>query len=236
MAITPQPVSVQPPTPREKKRGCFSYVMFFLGVGVLFIGWFLWTVASTGLVRIPVFSRLAFREPTPTHIVEPSLVDPASWFSNVLVGEITRSSKLGSIGRNLSITIPEGVLTTFVRASDVSSLSAKEIPLDFSRVQVATVDGTLEVFLPIKDSTTAVTVQVTPSFEEGELKIVVDALRVGSWGVPKFVLRGALDQALDVGVGDIQASLEKFMTIQKISVSDFGLVLTGVAASGALTF
>lgn len=231
---TPQPVLSQ--APREKKRGCFSCALVCLVVGVVFLFWLTWGIASMGFVHVPVFSALAFDEPVPARVVEPANISPGTWLEDTIVTEFTRRLRAGEVvNRRISITTPEDVLTTLVRFS-AESIDVEEIPLDLSRAQIVTQEEGLEVFAPWKDRPTAIRLNVLPSIEEGGLQLHVQQVHVGSWRVPKFVISSILNQAVGLGIDEVEKSIGKVLLIEDIAVSEKGLTITGELAPDVLTF
>lgn len=236
MAAPQDVISQEPGIPREKKRGCFSCALVCLVVGVVFLLWLTWGIASMGFVRIPVFSALAFDEPTPTRVVEPADISPGSWLEDTIVSEFTRRLRAGEVvNRRISVTTPEGVLTTLVRFS-AGNIDVEEIPLDLAMAQIVTQEDELEVFAPWKDKPTAVRVNVRPSVEEGKLQLSVQQVHVGSWRVPKFVISSVLNQVVRLGIDEVEKSIGKVLLIEDITVSEKGLIVTGELAPGVISF
>jgi len=234
MDVTQEQQPVQTIAPRGKKRGCFSCAMFCLLVGFVAMTWVLWTVASTGLVRVPLFSLMAFKEPVPTRVVEPVKKDLSTWFQETLVSESVRQARLGIISRDVTFVIPEETLTGLVRTVE-TSVAIQDVPVDFSTAQIATIDDHLEVFLPILGTSTAITVSVVPIFDEVVgLELNIEALKIGSFRVPKILLNTMVKQVVRLGVGEVATLLESTMTLKELSVTSEGLTVKGELVPGVL--
>ena len=224
MALDVQPISAPAPAPRKKKRGCFSCAMASLALGGAFVLWALWSVAATGFVRIPVFSALAFQQPVPTRIVEGGNVNPNRWIEQAFGQGLTS---------RVSLTVPEEVLTALLRSADTSDGLGDVI--DFSKSQIAVEDGALEIFLPFKDASTAVTALLVPSADENGLHISAMEFRIGSRRIPKFLLRNLVDRVLRLVIDRVEDEFGSMATIERIAATADGLVIEGVIADGALS-
>ena len=236
MAVKPQPEPVQASMPRKKKRGCFSCGLIALLVGVFVLLWIGWVVAASGLVRIPVLSSVAFQEPKPVRVVEPSNVTPEAWLESRIVTEFTRRIRSGDLhNRRVTLTVPEGVLTMLVRGSG-ELIDIQDIPFDFSLAQVAVVDENLEVFLPVEDTKTALRIEITPSIGEDGLDVRIDTVRVGSWRAPRWLVRAIVNQAMRLGADQIEDSIGSVIMIEDIVVAPEGLVITGELSPDAIRF
>ena len=57
----------------KPRKPWFACLMIFFAVFLIGAGFLAWTVASTGLVSIPVFTRFAYTQPVPVREVAPGV-------------------------------------------------------------------------------------------------------------------------------------------------------------------
>ncbi|NBS41241.1 hypothetical protein EBS80_01100, partial [bacterium] len=85
-----------------RRRGKGTCALVLLALVLAAVSWAAWTVASTGLVRVPVLSGVAYDAPEPSSVVEAGV--PLESFV---------ASRLAAAGGTFSV--PESTLTAFVR-------------------------------------------------------------------------------------------------------------------------
>lgn len=181
-----------------RKIGCLLFVLLIL-LGLVTVG--AASLAKTGLVEIPVISKIFYQQP------EPSRAVPV----NKSVGEITtdlgwRAAKeaLSSQSPELVIPVTEGELTVLARKSFASS-SLLRSRLNADTLQLAVNPGEVEFFSQLFwPRQTHLTVGFLPSVEENKIKIKLTRwhlgslkmpLSLGNWFLNKF-LSGRFDQML----------------------------------------
>lgn len=226
------PVDVERPRTR-RSGGCFSFLIAFVVVGLVGLMGISFVVAATGLVRIPLMSSLAFRAIEPVRVVEASSEDLSLWFTGALRQESLRQARLGTLNRNVAFTIPEAILTGVVRSVG-STVDVSDVPIDFSRVQVAVVEESLEVFLPLKETETAVLVRVEPQLVDETVSWDIQSVRVGRIRIPQSVVDRLLKNSVEIGTSDLVESLGGVMQVRGISVSEEGLKIEGELVPGIL--
>lgn len=202
-------------------------LVLVLGAFVLFLGWFVWSVASTGLVSIPLFSSLAYRIPEPSHVVEagtPLETLMQTELASVLSQAVLEGRETGSI----SIDIPESALTASIRGA-VSD--AAEEQFTASRVQVAVLeDRGLEVFLPLanNDNQSAFTFRVKIGVEEDGLHAELQDVRLGRFRLPDWMTNAFIQPIVDSAVSEMNAQLETYATVEDITYHDGFVTLKGL--------
>lgn len=173
---------------RRSNRGS-SFGSWKIGCGVIILAgllasivWAVWIFAATGLLRVPLFTAWAYKTPEPIHAVQPGLS-----MQDYLATDPFQ---------NGTWPIPEGVLTTSLRAS-LQATSGTSLDLDRAQVAVDPAVG-LELFLPFKDNEleSALRLQITVGVEDGQpVPTHLDAW-VGNWHVPSLLTRMTVESAL----------------------------------------
>ena len=224
-------------TPRKKTRGCFSCGVIFAVVMIVIFFWGLWVVAATGLVEIPLMTRFAFTPPQPSHTVEIVSASPEAWIEREVLNQVSYrlTSSIKPFDSEVSLTVPEGILTNLLRSSSVL-IEDENVAIAPGEGQVAVVDEELEIFVPIKNTETAITLALVPSIENDELSILVESLYIGSLHIPKFIVKYLVNSALELGTDKISESIDNLITMSELRVTEKGLLIRGTIVPGAIRF
>lgn len=236
MAVIEHNEEIEQITPRKKGRGCFSCAVVFALALIFVFFWFVWSLAATGLVEVPIMTALAFDKPAPDHVVKPSLVSPEDWLQNQVLSQATNRVLAGKpIDGDLSLVVPESVMTSMLRASS-SFFPGDKIPLEIKSGQIAVANDALEVFVPISETETALKISIIPFLSDGGIGLELKSVKVGSMKVPSLIVKYALNNIVNLGVDKANSSLENLVDITDISVADDGLAVEGSISKNALGF
>ena len=188
------------------------FVLFILCVFLVFVGYVVWIIASTGLVVIPVVSSWAYEKPQPTRFVGEGVP-----FGTIAVAQ----------ANNSFVSVPETTLTTELRDS-IETNGQRFFDADRSQVAVIPNAG-IELYLPVADnaSGTAILALLELSVESGVPKISVHSASVGSWNMPGWMrdklagpaMQSLLDKLVEQGGGSFPIEslrLEQGMLIIKL--------------------
>ena len=182
---------------REDKRkgpGFRSCAVMLLVAIVVLGGAVAWVVASTGMIRLPIISSLAYEAPSPVRTVEPGLS---------LQAYMTGGTFRGSFA-----DIPESTLTAAVRDALASN---GQTWLDDHAAQAAKTDGQgIELFLPLSNNAhgTAIVAHVGLSQEDGKLAVRIDDISFGSLAVPKWIIASVVVPAIAPVVASLNDSIQ----------------------------
>lgn len=216
-------------------RSCallLAIVVFVLGF------WFLWSLASTGLVSVPLVSSLAYSVPEPSRTV-----DPGAPVEDVVETQLaSQIEAYGNGGANLSeplplsFSVPESALTATLRTA-VSDSSSTQIAAE--RAQVAVVKGEgLEVFLPLANNAkeSAITMMLSLQSVDGEVVTSVSSVYIGSYHLPAWLRRSFVDPLVDSGWREMGSRLSSYAVIQSITLQDGSLDVSGTLLEHAIDF
>lgn len=213
--------------------GC-SGCLLIIGVVILFG---VWLVSRTGLARIPVFSS-GYEAPEPTRVVESNgaVADVASVLKDSL--------SISYAKKEATVVLSDEVMTGLIQSMDELG-KAGDLPVDFGGAQIAALEsGALEVFMPLDldailgrpddGQTSAITVALVPSIEEGELDFELDRIRVGRLTIPLSMVEKRVDASLEEFLKGAFGDLSESVELKSIEVGDGEIVLTGSLDVGSL--
>lgn len=197
---------------QKSRRGrWYHYVALAVGLAFLALAaWGVWTLAATGLVKVPVVSGWAYQAPAPTRVVAEGVP-----FETVVQQQILSSS----------LSIPETTLTTELRDSLETSGQTFADP-DGAQVAVFA-DSGVELFLPVRDNAqdTAIVVRLRLTVEDGVPKATAEEVYVGSWKVGAWLREGIVNPALDAVLDTVAREIEGRVAISSIRETDGALVI-----------
>ena len=196
-----------------------SLVLLVMLVGVCV--WGVWSVAATGLVRVPVFTAIAYEVPVPTRPVTPG-VPAQTVLQEAFTSTLTRRLYEGGgalTNRSIHVELEEGSLTASLR----SLLEEGNLDwMDASRAQVV-VDPEVgvEVFAPIHGSElgTAVTLTLDLGARDGNLVVTPTKIQIGRARVPNFLVTIFLKPLLEAELAKLNAAMvgsAKISTIEML--------------------
>lgn len=204
-----------------------SLILFAVLVG--FLVWGLWTTAATGLVRIPVFTDLAYEVAIPKRPVTPG-VPAQTVMSEAFASTLTRRLYEGEgtlSDRSITVSLEEGSLTASLR----SFFEEEDFDwMNVSGVQVV-VDPEVgvEVFVPIlgRELTTAVTLTLDFWAQEGNLMVAPVKILVGNVQIPDFLVTVFLKPLLQAQLAKLNTMMVGYAKISTIEILPRTISLSG---------
>ena len=189
----------------------------------------MWVVASTGFIKVPVFTSFAYERPVPVRYVEPGT--PIGVVVDEAVKTIlTKRLQAGNgILNDSSVTVvlkEEYFTSTFKTMLEQSSIGL----FDQVKAQVAILeDGEIELFIPFKDSKlgSAVTVVLDMHVLDKKINVEYKEMRTGSLKMPKWLSALVLQPFVDTYVPVLNNALSKYTYIDNIEYKTGEMVLTG---------
>ncbi len=211
---------------RRPMLTCSLVMLFFV---LCFFAWMAWLIASTGFVRVPLFTSLAYHTPEPLHTVEPGV--PVDVFAHEqLTSEVTKRLQAGSgeiEDRTISLTISESSLTATLRSlMEESGLTF----LDAHEAQIALSPGSgASLFVPLSnnDLHSAITLEMDVGVLDGKIALTPTLLRVGSLNVPRVFLVRLLDPLIAQEVETLNDELTGYADVTAVQVTEGFVTLTG---------
>ncbi|MFA4845524.1 MAG: hypothetical protein WC654_03125 [Patescibacteria group bacterium] len=214
---------------QRRKRPMLACSLFILFLVVSFFVWIGWVIAATGLVSIPLLTQIAYETPAPIRVVEPGV--PVEVFvDEQLKSALTTRLQSGSgeiQDRSVTLTISEESFTATLR-SLIDELGVAF--LDGSGAQLALDPNSgIELFVPILNNprASAIVVSLDVGVTDGNVSITPARLRVGSAGLPTFLLTGLLNPLLQTQVEKLNDSLTGYAQIHSVTLKEMEMTLIG---------
>lgn len=204
-----------------------SLILLVVLVGVCV--WGLWSVAATGLVRVPVFTDLAYEVPAPTRPVTPG-VPVETVMNEAFTSTLTRRLYEGGgtlSNRSISVEIEETSATASLR----SFLEEGDFDwIDASGVQVVVdPDVGVELFVPFLGSelATAMTLTFDLGAQDGNLVVTPTNIQVGSAKIPDFLIAVFLKPLLEAELAKLNAAMVGYAKISTIEILSRAVSVSG---------
>ena len=208
----------------------FSCFFIFSALILLVFVILLWLVASTGLVRVPVITSLAYNQPEPIRIVESGqFLDKKiqQELGDVLTQRLQAGG--GQINdKNISVALSEESYTASLQAA-IASEAADFFDAGNAQVVIDPEVG-IEIYIPVSESSleTALLVNLAASVEDDGLEAQVQSIKIGSLGVPVSLVDRQLQSAvLTPLLEQLSNEIDRFGEITGVSLSDGFLTLDG---------
>ncbi len=192
-----------------------------------------WFVAATGLVRIPVLSSLAYEKPEPTRVVEPGvpIEDLVKAEFEIQLTERFEQGMPLFDDQALTFRVPESSVTSSLRSG--MEEAGVEPPLDVSSSQVViSAEDGFELYLPIKDNPqeTAVKVVAKPYLDEGQLKLEIIDMRLGSASIPNWFITSIVGPIVQREIKEVTDRAGDYAGLSAIEYHQGEVVITGVTS------
>lgn len=196
-----------------KSRWWRRALLVFFAIVLACTAFALWVVAAAGVARVPGFSSWAYEEPVPIRVVRPGVPLATAARERVSVS---------------SASLTEGTLTTELRSALETSGQAV---VDADRAQVAVDAGSLELYLPLRNSSqnTAFVARVRLTVEDGIPRLVADEVSLGAWSLGDWLRGRVVDQALAGALDAALAQIGDRVSITSVRAED-GVLMIGLDA------
>jgi len=174
----------------------FSCFLIFAAVVVIIFLALVWLLASTGLVRVPGISALAYNKPVPLHVVEPgeSLENKIQTELESLVTQRLQAGGGQINNRDITVSLSEESFT-----SSLQTIIASQAD-DFFEAQTTQIaidpDDGIEIYIPVLDNPleTALLIDLKVVVEEDKLVVQIQKIQIGSLKVPVSLFGGRLEK------------------------------------------
>ena len=217
--------------PRKHWFTCLMilFVLFLIGISYL-----AWTVASTGLVSIPVFTRFAYTQPVPLREVTPGVPVESVLREHIATSFVQRFRESGrllpSSNQTLEVSVSEASLTATLRTKlEESPLEGLEI----SALQVILEPDTgVQVFIPVEESDlqTAVVLFFDVMAKDGAIVVIPKEVFVGSLHVPPFLVNVFLTPLLKQRLAQVNQLIVGYGEISSLDISSGELLIKGTVS------
>ena len=195
-------------------------ILALIGFGILYL------VAKTGLVRVQVFTAMAYALPTPERTVESGTAVEQEMEKQLVA---TLQSKLSAgtfTDADATLVFSEGTLTTSLRSAIAQG--AQEVFVQDSAQVVILQSGEVELYLPFtgNEQNSALLLRVAPTAKDGGLAFDVTRVQVGQLFVPAW-LQFAVQWPLDKLVSQLNDFLDAYVSVQNVTLQEGSVTLDG---------
>jgi hypothetical protein len=203
-------------------------VLFFLSL-LMFVGWILWVIASTGLITIPLFTNLAYRDPAPERMVIPGVPLETIAKEHVQTVLTRRLQEGGGVLTNTSVEL------VFSEASFTSTFQSLLESSGYSLFQtdkaqiVLEERGIVEAFLPFAHQTqkTALVAHLRFEFASGGIVVKPERIQLGSFVFPRLLSIFFTDTFVKSQLPALNKSLGQYTQIRSMSYQTGQLTIEG---------
>jgi hypothetical protein len=215
---------------KKKPHPLVTCMTIVFALVLVFVAAVLWLVAATGIMAIPIFSRLAYETPTPLRTVTPGV--PLETYIQSEVSEILTRRLYEGQGSlqdtSLEMRLTEQSFTASLRG--LTQEIGEGLPFDFSAAQVALdAQKGAEIFLPIKENPqqTAVRICVYASAQDGAVSLEIKEASVGALDVPMSVFNSLLHRVVEQSLRSLYEQLGSYVSLHSITYEDGVMILSG---------
>ncbi|MFA5358301.1 MAG: hypothetical protein WC310_00585 [Patescibacteria group bacterium] len=182
-----------------KKRpffGCCNCFGLVVVIVLVVAGYGAAATAKTGLIKIPVFSDIFYKQPQPVRAIE-----IVSGLTSVPVNSLVSGQA------NKDLIFKENDLSAILNNS-LQELNKQQNNLFFDSAQVAIEEDRIEVFVKIqKPKEIYLTIDFLPQVEAGKPKLKIKDLKIGVLKIPTSISSVFFDQKINEEVEKIFGNL-----------------------------
>lgn len=211
-APLPQPWQNRPRR-RSFRSGCCCFGVVLLVALFIVIAA---AVAKSGIINVPVFSKLFYVTPRPTRSVT---VSPAA------AEIITKGAVVSQAGEKSVVTLTEAELTYLAR----QLLASGAEPLFAPTVQTAINPNGVELFgLLLKPVRANLTATIVPTVAEGQLRFTISAITLGDLSLPPSLAQNLIGEALQASLAPLGSSVQTLGELKNVTLREGSLVIEGI--------
>ncbi|MFA5413785.1 MAG: hypothetical protein WC348_04620 [Patescibacteria group bacterium] len=206
----------------KKRRKFFTCCFLKLLIVVLILGGITAVIAKTGLVDIPVFSKLFYKTPSPERMVSVN-PDEEKKFEDVLAQKLEEQIGSKAEGQQeVALEFNEEELTSFIKSLE----STNDYP--FTNAQVSVTPEAIEIFGQLKDlNQTFLTVALKPEITDGNLKITFEKIKIGNLSLPAVLGNLLVNRLLKDQISSAEDVISKNGTLESIDLLDGKIIFHG---------
>jgi len=219
---------------KKKHKKFFTCCLLELIIVILILGGITAMVAKTGLVEIPVFSKLFYSAPSPEKIVSTNSAEGKN-FEDILGQKLEQQIESGKKSETdsqkveVALEFTEEELTGFLKDME----AAENYPFSDSQVSISA-DG-IEIFGQLKElNKTFLTVVLKPEVTDNNLKISFTKIKVGNLSLPDALGNFLVDSLLKDQIKSAQETISQNGKLESIDFSDGKIVFRGLVDPSAL--
>ncbi len=217
--------------PKGRFRSC-SFIFFLFVFLLILIG--SWSVASTGLVEIPLLSQIAYHTPQPERVVTPGV--PVETIVNEQL-KTTLLHRLQEGGgtlkdKSLALELSESSVTaslrTLIEKENNKTMTGDMIDSASTQVSISKETG-FTFFLPVSNSPkkTVVIISVKATVNNGVIELIPERFVIGSFSVPRMLISFFLKPFIQSALDSLNQTIGSVIKIQALEYQDGFVTIKG---------
>lgn len=201
------------------------FLLIILGI----VSGVIWALSATGFVSVPGFSKFAYHQPVPEHIV-PSGVPMETVIDQQVKTILTQRLQAGG-GKlddtSVTFTVDEKSLTASLR-NVLEQSGDKTIESAGAQVIVSPEKG-FSFFLPFQETVrkTALQFSVKAQVHDGVLELRPESLSIGSLPIPNVLTAFFLQPFIHGKISELNKALGSYMELREIVYESGRVIITG---------
>lgn len=213
---------------RKKRRKTLTCCMLELFLVILVFSLIATAIAKTGFFKIPIFSKLFYKTPSPQKIINITPEEIKNFeidLTKKLKSQVESQIQPGVSGQKIEVALEftEKELTAFLRTLEMQGTSP------IKNAQVAITNETIEIFGEITEpSKTFLTVALKPSVENDKLKITLQKTKIGALSIPPSLGNFIIDKFLSSQLQAVEEAIGKAGKLESINFKDGKVILHGL--------
>lgn len=216
----------------KKRKKFFTCCFFELLIIILILGGLVAAVAKTGVITIPVFSKLFYDKPAPQRIVSISPDETKSFEEKIAEKLEQLKFKTPAAGENpeVALEFTEEELTGFIKSVEADENSP------FAGSQVSVSPEGVELFGELKDLNRAfLTITLKPEVINNNFKISFQKIKLGNLSLPASLGNFLVDRLLKDQFDSAEKSIAEFGKLESIELFDGKIIFRGQLDASAFT-
>ncbi len=216
----------------KKRKKFFTCCFFELLFTILILGGLAAAVAKTGVITIPVFSKLFYDKPAPQRIVSINPGETKSFEEKIAekIGQLKFKTPAAGENPEVALEFTEEELTGFIKSME----AAENSPFTDSQVSVSP-EG-IEIFGELKDLNRAfLTIALKPEVINNNFKISFQKIKLGNLSLPASLGNFLADKLLKDQIDSAEKSVAEFGKLESIELFDGKIIFRGQLDASAFT-
>lgn len=213
---------------RKKRRKTLTCCFLELLSVVLVLSLIATAVAKTGLVKVPLFSKIFYKTSAPQKVVTVTSEEIKNFETDItekLKSQVKSQIKPGAPSQKVEVNFEftEKELTSFLKNLEAQKTS----PL--GNAQVSVTKEAIEIFGEMEEpSKTSLTVAFKPEIKDDKLIIVLKKIKLGALPLPSSLGNFLVDKFLSSQLRAAGEAISKTGKLESIALEEGKIVLKGL--------
>lgn len=213
---------------RKKKKKRVACCSLIAAAVILFLCLLAAGTAKSGIIDVPVFSKIFSKKPSPQRIVEVTPEEVKNFETDItqkLKEQVEPKVEPGKTGQKVDVSLKftEKELTAFLRSLELTD----DLPLKHAQA-VITPDA-IEIFGEISaPSQTYLTLSFKPNLIDNSLQITLKKIKIGTMPLPTAWGNFLAEKFLSPQIQNAQDSIRKVGELESISLAQGELTVRGL--------